>query len=479
MNPSYTLAVSLIALSMVCEAQAQVPVDNHTYEAWKLTQIQHPQQATLPHPAASNTVTGELRGGGGEAPCACWIEPDTTYTLAPPSDDGSSGILALPFQFSLYGDLYDSCYVNNNGNISFGNPYATFSASGFPSNNYKMLAPFWGDVDTHSNNSSEIDHGQLMYKLTGHALYVNWISVGYFLQNWDKQNSFQIIITDGTDSVIPGGNNVSFCYGEMQWTAGDASGGVNGLGGTPATVGANKGDGVDYLQLGRFDHDSIDWDGPFENSDGVAWLTDRHFSFSTANADIPPIFTSIGCDTLEIEAGSSYDYPMMMIAGGPGQVITGSSSCPGIAGYMEANNISGDVAKILSTIAPTEDEVGMHTINYTAQNDADTPLVSTYTIYVKVLPGLTTGISSIGTSRSITMQPNPANDQVTVSWPAELRPTLVQVIAMDGSVVMSRTPKTGLGRMQFDIRSLSAGIYTVRVSGPLQVATTRLVRSGG
>jgi hypothetical protein len=77
------------------------------------------------------------------------------------------------------------------------------------------------------------------------------------------------------------------------------------------------------------------------------------------------------------------------------------------------------------------------------------------------------------------MQPNPANDQVTVSWPAELRPTLVQVIAMDGSVVMSRTPKTGLGRMQFDIRSLSAGIYTVRVSGPLQVATTRLVRSGG
>jgi REP element-mobilizing transposase RayT len=488
MKPSYALAVSLMALSMVCRAQVQVPVDNEAYEAWKLSQIQHPQQATLPHPAASNTVTGALRGGGGEAPCACWIEPDSSYTTIDNStqwnaagwnsnDDGSYGPIDLPFDFHLYGDTVTAVYTNVNGNLTFGSIFGTtYTSTGFPISGPMIIAPFWADVDL---GDPGVGNNKVQYRSTPTALYVNWTNVGYFNDHIDKVNSFQVIISDGTDPAIPGGNNVSFCYGEMQWTTGDASGGINGLGGTPATVGANQGNGGDYLQLGRFDHAGANWDGPFENSDGVGWLTDRHFSFSTASSAIPPIFSSIGCDTLEIEAGSSYDYPMMIIAGGPGQVITGSSSCPDIAGYMETSNTSGDVAEIVSGIVPTEDEVGVHTINYIAQNDADTPLVSTYTIYVKVLPGLTTGISSIGTSRSITMQPNPANDQVTVSWPAELRPTLVQVIAMDGSVVMSRTPKTGLGRMQLDIRSLSAGIYTVRVSGPLQVATTRLVRSGG
>ena len=34
-----------------------------------------------------------------------------------------------------------------------------------------------------------------------------------------------------------------YADGEIQWTTGDASGGTNGLGGTPAQVGFNAGDG--------------------------------------------------------------------------------------------------------------------------------------------------------------------------------------------------------------------------------------------
>ena len=46
--------------------------------------------------------------------------------------------------------------------------------------------------------------------------------------------------TDGFTSFVL----YYYADGEIQWTTGDASGGINGLGGTPARVGFNAGDGV-------------------------------------------------------------------------------------------------------------------------------------------------------------------------------------------------------------------------------------------
>ena len=37
-----------------------------------------------------------------------------------------------------------------------------------------------------------------------------------------------------------------YADGEIQWTTGDADGGVNGLGGNSAQVGFNRGDGTDF-----------------------------------------------------------------------------------------------------------------------------------------------------------------------------------------------------------------------------------------
>ena len=36
---------------------------------------------------------------------------------------------------------------------------------------------------------------------------------------------------------------------EIQWTTGDADGGINGLGGIPAQVGFNKGDGIGFATI--------------------------------------------------------------------------------------------------------------------------------------------------------------------------------------------------------------------------------------
>ena len=206
-----------------------------------------------------------------------------TFEAPPPTpplyrnDDGSSDSIPLLFSFQFYNANYRSIYINNNGNISFDNPYNAFSSTGFPVNGFKMIAGFWADVDTR-----EIPSGVVHYKSEAHRFIVIWDSVGYSPYRSDKRNSFEIIITDGTDAGIGAGNTVAFSYNDMQWTTGGTSGGSGGFGGIPATVGINRGDGVTSTVIGRFDHEGTDYDGPGGQPDGVSYLDGRLFVFNIA-----------------------------------------------------------------------------------------------------------------------------------------------------------------------------------------------------
>lgn len=126
-------------------------------------------------------------------------------------------------------------------------------------------------------------------------MYVNWVDVGYYNSATDKLNNFQLIITNGADPVIGTDKNVSFCYKDMQWTTGAASQGINGFGGIPSTVGANRGNGVDFIQFTRNDQPGTLYDGPFGNPDGVDWLDNKFFLFttSTSTQNIPPIASGL------------------------------------------------------------------------------------------------------------------------------------------------------------------------------------------
>lgn len=223
------------------------------------------------------------------------------------NDDGSSPRLTLPFTFCFYGDtLNDSLFVNNNGNISFGAPYTTFSGQTFPNNQFVMIAPFWADVDTRDPGSNVV----YMRRMPHYAIF-KWHKVGYFPNQSDKLNSFMLVITDGTDVHVPNGLNVAFYYEDMQWTTGSASQGQNGFGGIPATVGANNGDNINYLQFGRFDQPGNAYDGPQNAFDGVDWLDDQTFVFSTCTNgnNVAPILTGITvCDTLSACLGDTLVY---------------------------------------------------------------------------------------------------------------------------------------------------------------------------
>jgi len=313
--------------------------------------------------------------------CDCYIEPDASYTLAMlPNDDGSSALINLPFAFNLYGQNYTSIYINNNGNITFNGSLTTFSATAFPSTVNSIVAPFWADVDTRGA-------GQVLYKVTPTALYVNWVGVGYFNQQSDKLNTFQLIITNGSDPVIEEGN-VAFCYQDMQWTTGSASQGVNGFFGIPATCGANKGDGVSYFLISRFDHPGVDFDGALGNPDGISWLDNKSFAFDASNGgNVPPIPEGIAsCDTFKIcAAGDTAQFAINFLSPEVNQTTSITFSNGGLSTLTEVANISGNTGSIILEAIGSLATIGTYSITVTATDDAiPTPGVTALTFVIVV-----------------------------------------------------------------------------------------------
>ncbi|HEY6163262.1 MAG TPA: nidogen-like domain-containing protein, partial [Bacteroidia bacterium] len=331
------------------------------------------------------------------ASCNCNIPRDGSFQVVPfqfatgpdyRNDDGSSPAINLPFNFCFYGQQFNVCYINNNGNISFGQSYSSFSSSAFPSNQYVMVAPFWADVDTRSPNS-----GLVYYKLTPTALIVKWDSVGYYAMHDDKLNTFQLIITDGNDPMVPNGNNVSFCYGDMQWTTGDASSGSNGFNSgnpsaIPATVGANLGNGIDYVQFGRFGQPGTFYSGPNPsgpNYEGVSWLDNQSLVFNACANNIPPVPSGItACDTMTVCEGDTLDFNINFASPEITQITTASYSAPGLLGVNMISNTSGNSANIHVQLIANGANVGYNTITFTGTDNGTPPMTTNVSIVILV-----------------------------------------------------------------------------------------------
>lgn len=332
--------------------------------------------------------------------CECWIERDSTWNVVPFDGSGGGGspgvppeyrnddwctpVISIPFNFCFYGLTYNELFINNNGNISFDTAYSTFSADSFPSANFKMIAPFWADIDTRDTSG-----GIVYYKLTNTALIVQWDNVGYFGAIYSLKNTFQVIITDGNDPIINVGSNVSFCFKEMRWTTGDASGGVNGFGGIPATVGMNAGNGINCKQVGRFDISGAYFDGSYGQNDGVDYLDNKSFTYgicSTTND--APIFYSTGdnlCDTIEVCVGDTAFLNFSIYAGNFGQTVTPTINYLGLSDCGIIQSTSANIALITGFVLGQQSNIGYHTIFVTGTDNGFPQLSATaqFVVHIK------------------------------------------------------------------------------------------------
>ncbi|MBK8365684.1 MAG: PKD domain-containing protein [Bacteroidetes bacterium] len=312
MKKIITLIFSLvIIISSNSFAQLSKPfelMNESERAAAKLEMIKNKPNPTTPSYSQRTQSPNAVNATG--AGCNCWIDRDASWNIAPftngsapeyRNDDGSTTVIALPFNFCFYGRMVDSVFINNNGNVSIDFPYWTYSADSFPSSAFTMIAPFWSDVDTQDPAS-----GLVYYQITATHMIVQWEEVGYYSSHSDLKNTFQLIMTDGVDNLLPPNSNVSFCYKEMEWACGDITG-TGGFGGpNPGTVGINQGNGTDYIQIGRFDSPGGVFDGPYGNADGIDFLDNQNFILnacisSPGMPNVPPIMMSTHtCDTLTV-----------------------------------------------------------------------------------------------------------------------------------------------------------------------------------
>jgi len=221
------------------------------------------------------------------------IPLDTTFS---PVEFGPLGseLIETGFNFRFYGRDYSSVWINANGTVSFCQPVLPHVGTGMPGLGRPLVAPFWAAAapqDCHFMSSA----GRAWVRHDINRLVVVWDHVGYEGMSdpghTPRWNTFQLVLSDGSDPVVGLGKNILFAYGDMGWTGADTTGGTDGFGGSPAYVGVDAGDGALGELVGRFRHDHAIFTSP-ESDSGVHWLDGKSFSFDARTptaGDIPTL----------------------------------------------------------------------------------------------------------------------------------------------------------------------------------------------
>lgn len=473
-----------IGLHPIVFAQAQRGSKNYKSENFKKT-----ENST----SVLNKSKNNNNSINSQSECDCLLPLDNTFSivsfegidsdgistaLAPEfrNDDLSSAAIALPFTFKFYGVPYNEIIINNNGNISFDAAYFNYDPEAFPSSTYKMIAPLWSDVDTR-----DLASGLVYYKITSSALIVIWQNVGYFDTHSDLNNTFQLIITNGFDPLLPQGNNVSFCYGDMQWTTGDASSGVNGFYGFPAVAGINVGNNVNFFQIGAFNSPGNLYSGPYSGDlTGIDFLDNKEFHFNVMNnGNIPPIvFDNLLCDTLQLlfdTATTNQELDSLTFrfaVYGPEQ---GQSFINNIIGNFDYSitkiNSYDAYEEFLISINVQNLNDGVHEVSIVSTDNGTSPKSSTSNIYFNKLSGVYTSLGSHNLTQEVAIKRlSPRLFEIKLNNIATGNYTIKNI---NGGTILNGKFTTGL--IKLDLTSQSDGVYGVYIECNNQKKLIKLI----
>ncbi|XP_076864065.1 IgGFc-binding protein-like [Brachyhypopomus gauderio] len=136
------------------------------------------------------------------------------------TDDGSSPAVSILQPFIFFGKIYNQIFVNNNGDVTFDQPFSSFTPSQFPARGGRdIVAPFWTDIDnrvkgvisyqqytsgsvlTQATQDINLYFPQLRFRATW-VFVATWDRVAYY-PNSGTETSFQVIlISDGNLSLF-------------------------------------------------------------------------------------------------------------------------------------------------------------------------------------------------------------------------------------------------------------------------------------
>lgn len=193
-------------------------------------------------------------------------------TMGQRRDDTAEGPMVLRNPVPYFGSTYNNAYFSSNGVISFNQGVSSFTSQPFPISGKTMFSPFWSDFNTAIEGTwsyrqlrpgadLQTASGIVNYELDDYSdfvgtdgMIVTYDSVAHYgrSSSSDRKNTVQaIVIHDNNHSFV------IFNYGDIEWTTGTASSGdsCDGLGGTPAQVGFNDGNGRFFSMPGSQTND--------------------------------------------------------------------------------------------------------------------------------------------------------------------------------------------------------------------------------
>lgn len=375
------------------------------------------------------------------------------------NDDGSTLPVKLPFKFCFYGRNYDTVFANNNGIISFKKPICNFKNTGAQyGKDTIMVAPFYSDVNTLDPFAS----GLVYYKMTATHLIIKWDAVGYEGPDDDFFNSYQLIITDGNDPILPAGSNVSFCYYNMGWASSDVWGGFGGFGGISSIVGLSKGNGVTFALFGTYSLPGTTFYGPSDPYNGVQWLNQKSFLFNTclSQTRIPPVMIKDGytCDTISVCAGGQTTFTTSFLYAEQGQKSILTASSPGLTGLTVVDTTtSAGIGTIKVKVAPSTGNIGTYQLTITSTDNGSPALTTKRTFVINV--DVCTNVKESDPDAGFAIYPVPCDGRFIIDMSVEqpLVDSDIKIFSMLGNEIYSS--KINRAKTEIDISGISKGIY--------------------
>jgi hypothetical protein len=241
----------------------------------------------------------------------------------------------------------------------------------------------------------------------------------------------------------------------------------------------NKGDGVDYFQIGLYDAPGTTWDGPYGNNDGIYSLSNQSFNFYVCDsANTPPIaVANYTCDTLTLCEGDTGYVNAGYLSPEPNQTTAIVMDTLGLQGV---SIISDSVANLAGTniqIIAQPGNYGYHLLHLYATDDGSPPKTTTTYIVINIL-NCGVGISDPSAASVLQLSPNPVHDVLTVNYASgtvaagsiEIRNALGQTvkhIAVDASLNFSKT---------ISVEDLPSGIYFIHLNSSRETLEQKFLK---
>ncbi|MBC7865240.1 MAG: T9SS type A sorting domain-containing protein, partial [Bacteroidia bacterium] len=229
-----------------------------------------------------------------------------------------------------------------------------------------------------------------------------------------------------------------------------------GVGGVPSTVGVNKGDGVNFYQVGLFDSTNYAYDGSVGLNDGVDFLDYKSIYFDACpNGNTPAIAFDSLCDTIPVYLLVNTNYNFDMLALENGQVLTYSvNHAP--SGLTLNQNGSGSSLRIGVNYTPQS--LGLDSLVIAFQ---DNGIPTKTTFYKKYFFSTMTTSVDQNASKNLKIFPNPSNGMLSISGYSA--GSIARVFSLQG-VKVAEKKLTENETDKLDLSNLAEGVYTIQLT---------------